>query len=160
MESDVMLLLILTLIGHSTVAYTTVWYIFKKKGEELKNFGKPENLVRVITEVFESPISKDDKRTLFQFVCSKVGDHVFTKFMDWALSDQAAAIGDKLVEKAVLRVKQYIGGLQTGVNRSVNKGINDAELDIGGIIKKIFVNKIMGSPAVQQLLGNAPPPPA
>ncbi len=160
MDFDVALLLILTLIGHSTVAYTTVWYIFKKKGDELRNFGRPANLVKVIEKVFTEKLEEGSDKTLFTVICDKIGNHVFTKFMDWALSDQAAAISDKLVEKAVLRVKQYIGGLQTGLTRTANRGVAEAELDIGGLIKKIIVNKIMQSPAVQNMLGGPPPPPA
>lgn len=147
MDPDVALLLILTLIGHSTVAYTTVWYIFKKKGEELKKFGEPENLARVIGEVMGQKGMKD--------IVAKIGDVVFDKFLTWALSDQAAAVADKLVEKTVLRVKQYLGGVQTGLLRSAQKGVADAEVDIGGIIKKIIINKIMQSDLVKKVMGEA-----
>jgi len=75
MENDVILLLILTLLGHSTVAYTTVWYIFKRKASELIEATKPERMVAMIKAMLQVR-EADDKPTFLEEILGVFGQYI------------------------------------------------------------------------------------
>ena len=125
MDADTVLLLILTLIGHSTVAYGTVWYIFKRKGDELRNFGKPENLVRVIKSML-AVREAEDKPSFLEEIMSALGGYL----------------------------GRYIAGMLGRTTRSANAlgldMLSEGSPIMAAILKVPGARKFMSNPLVQQ----------
>ena len=138
MELDTVLLLVATLIGHSMVAYTTVWYIFKKKSSELAEYAKPEKLVPLLIGVMNyrepvKPGEPDDTPhpTMLEALCGYLG----------------ASLG------------RYISGMMGRTARDVNSAALQAIGEKVPIVKAMLgipgMAKIMKNPMVQQFIGPA-----
>jgi hypothetical protein len=125
METDVVLLLILTLIGHSTVAYTTVWYIFKRKGNELKAATSPENMVRMIKQMLQTR-EQENGPTFLEEVMGALGQYL----------------------------GRYLAGMMGRGTRSANAMVLDAAGDANPLIASLLkipgARKIVGHPLFQE----------
>ena len=81
MDVDTIILLLATLVGHSVVAYSTVYYIFKRKGQELAEYAKPEKLVPMLVGVMNYRKPKEDGQedenpTFLEQFCGYLGTNL------------------------------------------------------------------------------------
>ena len=125
MDTDTVLLLVLTLIGHSAVAYTTVWYIFRKKSDELRRFGAPENLVKVIKAMLQVR-ETEDKPSFLEEILGALGQYI----------------------------GRYIAGMMGRTTRSANalglEMLGENSPIMAAILKVPGARKFMSNPLVQQ----------
>ena len=133
MDMDTVLLLLLTLLGHSTVAYTTVWYIFKRKSAELAEFAKPEKLVPILIGVMNyrkpaEPGQEGESQTMLEALCGYLG----------------ASLG------------RYISGMFGRASRDVNNAALDAAAagnpTIAAILNQPGAKKLLKNPRVASIV--------
>ena len=133
MDMDTVLLLLLTLLGHSTVAYGTVWYIFKRKSQELAEFAKPEKLVPILIGVMNyrkppEPGQEGESQTMLEALCGYLG----------------ASLG------------RYISGMLGRASRDVNNAALDAAAaanpTIAAILSQPGAKKLLKNPIVASIV--------
>lgn len=160
MELDTVILLLATMIVHASVAYCTVVFIFKRKGNELKEATSPKRLIELAERVFNEEFEYKGKKTNLLDVLT---DKIQEKLVNYAKGPEAVTAMNgfiELISKTVLvKVQNWAGGKIGGTMKGINASVDGAQVDIMGAIKQMIMNKILGSPVISNLLGGAQAPP-